>query len=78
MFGTIVNGAVSEGKSRQYSIIKLKLCRQPGERQKVLVILGCDIVTADVDDILGNPEDINVLAPPAAPLSNARSPPKLE
>ena len=79
MCGTIVNGAVTDGKIREYSIIKLtNYTVNQANGKKVLVILGCDVVKADVDDILGSPEDINVSAPPAAPLPDARPPPKQE
>ena len=75
--GTVVNGAVTEGKIRQYSIIKLtNYAVNQANGKKVLVILGCDVVKADVDDIIGSPEDINVSEPPAAPPPDARPPPK--
>ena len=75
--GTSVCKAIIEGNIRQYSVIKIKnyTVNEPNGK-KVLVILDCEVVKADVPNVLGNPEAIDAAAPPPPPVPDARPPPK--
>ncbi|KAI8885412.1 hypothetical protein K501DRAFT_332007 [Backusella circina FSU 941] len=71
MLATQYAPVIEQGKIKKFTIVKLKeTVLNVGDNNKMLIVLGLDVITVDVDSPIGNPVKLGGPVDPSSPVTN--------